>query len=145
MENAKEFFQQILNIDRQIDSKFEQLERLKSLATKVTSVMRETAAKPSNVSRSTENSVEKIILLQNELNAEIDQYVDMKQTAYGILKEMKNEKQRRCLEYRYLLGKSFEAIAEEMGYSYFGICKLHSRALQSADEIFIKIREVDRS
>lgn len=146
--SAKEFFQKIPQIDRKIDAKVEQLERLKALATKVTPTMCSDSGKPSGTSRTMENAVDKIIDLQNELNADIDRFVDMKRKANEILRQMQSEKQRRCLEYRYLLGKTFEAIAFEMDYSYFGVCKLHGRALQSAEEILKKSEEltkVDRS
>lgn len=146
MENrAKRFFQKIRDIDKQIDAKFEQLERLKALATKVTATISGDGAKPSGASRTMECSVDKIIDLQNELNAEIDRLVGMKCQANRILQQMQNENQRRCLEYRYLLGKTFEAIAFEMGYSYFGICKLHGRALQSAEEILKKSEKITES
>lgn len=133
--SAKEYFQQIRNSDKQIAMKFEQLERLRTLSAKVTATITGESARPSGVSRSMENCVDKIIDLQEELKAEIDRFVDLKCEAYAILRRMPDAKQRICLESRYLLGKTFEAIAVDMGYSYVGVCKLHGRALKSADEI----------
>lgn len=143
--SAKEFFQQIRHIDKQIDMKHEQLLRLEALATKVTATVSGDAGKPSGASRTMENTTDKIIDLRNELNADIDRLVDMKREANEILRHMPNEKERRCLEFRYLLGKSFEATALEMEYSYFGICKLHGRALQSAEKFLKKSKEFSRS
>lgn len=140
-QSAKEFFQSIRNLDRQIDVKYEQLERLKALATKVTATITGNPGKPSGVPRTMESTMDKIIDLQKELNAEIDRFVDMKVEASGILRQIENRKQRLCLEYRYLCGKTLEWTANEMGYSYFGICKLHGRALQSAEEIMQKNSE----
>ncbi len=132
--DVKEFFQQIRHIDKQIDVKFERLERLKALATKVTATMSETSSKPSGVSRSMENSVDKIILLQEELNADIDRYVDLKREAGEIIRQIQNEKYRRVLESRYLLGKTWEAIAVDMDMTYQGVCQIHGRALQEAEK-----------
>lgn len=140
-QSAKEFFQGIRNLDKQIDAKYEQLERLKALATKVTATISGDSGKPSGVSRTMESTVDKIIDLQMDLNAEIDMFVDMKRDANEIIRQMENHKQRLCLEYRYLCGKAWEWIADEMGYSYFGICKLHGRALQAAEEIMQKNSE----
>lgn len=134
--DVKEFFQQIRHIDKQIDVKFERLERLKTLATKVTATMSETSSKPSGVSRSMENSVDKIILLQEELNADIDRYVDLKRAAGEIIRQIQNEKYRRVLESRYLLGKTWEAIAVDMDMTYQGVCCIHGRALQEAEKFF---------
>lgn len=135
MTEAKEFFQQIRNIDQQIDTKCEHLERLKSLSTKITSTMKEDVVKSSGSGRTMENSVEKIIELQAEINEEIDRYIDLKKEAILIIEKLENEKHRRILEERYLLGKTFEQISVDMDYSYFGICKLHGSALNAADVV----------
>lgn len=133
--SAKEFFQQIRSVEKQIDVKCEQLERLKSLATRVTAAISQVSSRPSGVSQSMENSVDKFIALQDELDADINKFTKMRKEAYGILRKMTNEKQRICLESRYLLGKTWEAIAADIDMSYQGVCKLHGRALQSAEEI----------
>lgn len=138
---AKEFFQQIRHIDKQIDMKHEQLIRLEALATKITATVSGDVGKPSGASRTMDNTMDKIIDLRNELKADINRLVDMKREANELLRHMPNEKERCCLELRYLLGKSFEATALEMGYSYFGICKLHGRALQSAEKFLKKSKE----
>lgn len=132
---VKLYFQGIRNIDKQINVKFEHLERMKALATKVTATMSDIPSKPSGVSRSMESSVDKIIMLQNELNADIDRYVDLKREAGEIIRQIQNEKYRRVLESRYLLGKTWEAIAVEMDMTYQGVCKTHGRALQEAEKI----------
>lgn len=138
---AKKFFQEIRNIDKQIDVKCEQLEQLKALATKVTATMSDISVKPSGVSRSMENSVDKIIMLQNEINADIDRLVDLKREANDIIRQIPNEKYRRVLENRYLLGKTWEAIAVGMNMTYQGVCKLHGKALQEAN-IYLEERGI---
>lgn len=143
--SAKDFFQQIRDIDRQIDTKHERLVRLEALSTKTTATLSGDCGKPSGTSRTMENTVDKIIDLRNELNAEIDRLVGLKREADRILRAMPKEKERRCLENRYMLGKTFEAIAVEMGYSSRGIRKLHGRALQTAEIFFEKNREFSES
>lgn len=132
--DVKEFFQQIRHIDSQINGKMEQLDRLKALATKVTSAMSEAGARTSGPSRGIENIIDKIIALQEELNADIDRYVDLKRAANGIIGRIENEKYRRVLESRYLLSKTWETIADEMGMTRQGVLKLHGRALQEAEK-----------
>lgn len=135
MNEAKEFFQQIVNIDRQINVKCEHLERLKSLATKVTSVMRADAVSSNgSVSRSMENSVDKILELRDEINADVDRLVDMKKQAYNIIRQIPNEKRRRCLEEKYLNGKTYESIADALEMSIRGVKKLNKKALIDAEK-----------
>ena len=134
--DVKEFFQQIRHIDGQISVKIEQLDRMKALATKVTTEMSEAGTRTSGPSRGMENTIDKIIALQEELNADIDRYVDLKRAANGIIGRIENEKYRRVLESRYLLGKTWETIAAEMGMTCQGVLKLHGRALQEAEKFF---------
>lgn len=134
--DVKEFLQQIRHIDSQINGKMEQLDRMKALATKVTAAMSEAGARTSGPSRGMENTVDKIIALQEELNADIDRYVDLKRAANGIICRIDNEKYRRVLESRYLLGKTWETIAAEMGMTRQGVLKLHGRAIQEAQKYF---------
>lgn len=138
---AKKFFQEIRNIDKQIDVKCEQLEQLKALATKVTATMSDISVKPSGVSRSMENSVDKIIMLQNEINADIDRLVDLKREANDVIRQIPNEKYRRVLESRYLLGKTWESIAVGMEMTYQGVCYLHGMALQEAENFLPQISD----
>lgn len=132
---AKEFFQQLWDIEKQIGVKVEQLERLKSLATKVTAVMSEAGSRPSGASRTTEDTMAKIIDLQNELNAEISRLLDLKCDAYAIIRLIPNEKQRRSLEYRYLNCNTVEKVGEKLGCSTKWAGKIINAALKEAEKI----------
>lgn len=133
---AKKFFQEIRNIDKQIDVKDERLERLKARATKVTATMSDVSVKPSGVSRGRENSMDDIIELKEEIDADIARLVKLELKANDIIRQIQNEKYRRVLESRYLLGKTWESIAVGMGMTYQGVCKLHGKALQEAEKFF---------
>lgn len=133
-QSAKAFFQQVRNIDKQIDVKYQQLERWKTLATKVTPTLSGAGGGSGGVSRSLENSVEKIVAVQEELEADIAKYTEMAREANAKINGLRDEKQRRCLDSFYLQGKSFEEIAEEMNYSVPGVKKLRNLALRAVDE-----------
>lgn len=132
-QSAKAFFQQVRNIDKQIEVKFRQLERWKALATKVTPTLDSCNGGSGGVSRSLENSVEKIVAVQDELEADIAKYTDLAREANAKINRLRDEKQRRCLDSYYLQGKSFETIAEEMNYSVIGVKKLRDNALKSIE------------
>lgn len=138
---AKKFFQEIRNIDKQIEVKCERLERLKARATKVTATMSDISTKPSGVSRSMEDSTDKIIMLKNEIKADINRLADLELEANGVIRQIQNEKYRRVLESRYLLGKTWESIAVDMDMTYQGVCYLHGGALQEAEKFFPKISD----
>lgn len=133
-QSAKAFFQQLWDIEKQVSVKEEQIERLKSLATKVTATMSEANSRPSGASRSTEDAMVKIIDLQNELNAEISRLVDLKCEAYAILRLIPNEKQRRSLEYRFLNCNTMEKVGEELGCSTYWARQIIKAALAEAEK-----------
>lgn len=136
--SAKAFFQQLWDIEKQIGVKAEQVERLKSLATKVTAAMSEANSRPSGASRSTEDVMVKIIDLQNELTTEIGRLVDLKREAYTIIRLIPNEKQRRSLEYRYLNCNTMEKVGEKLGCSTYWARETIKAALAEAEKIMKK-------
>lgn len=132
-QSAKAFFQQVRNIDKQIDVKYQQLERWKTLATKVTPTLSGAGGGSGGESR-IENCVAKIVEVKEELEADIAKYTEMAREANAKINGLRDEKQRRCLDSFYLQGKSFEEIAEEMNYSVPGVKKLRNLALRAVDE-----------
>lgn len=136
--SAKAFFQQLWDIEKQVMVKAEQIERLKSLATKVTAAMSEVNSKPSGASRSTEDAMVKIIDLQNELSAEVNRLLDLKCEAYAIIRQIPNEKQRRSLEYRFLNCNTMEKVGEKLGCSTYWARETIKAALAEAEKIMKK-------
>lgn len=127
---AKEELRQIKMLDERIENNTEELARLKSMATKVTSVMSgESVSRTRNTDTMTD-VVAKIISLQDKLNADIYKYVDLKESVLERLKRLDNSAYYGILYRRYFLYKTWEQIACEMNYTYQWICELHGRALQ---------------
>lgn len=141
--DAKDFFQQIRHVDKQINMKYEQLEQLKALAIKVTANISESSARVSGPARGMENTIEKIIALQEELNTDIDRYVNLKRAANEIVRQIRNEKYRYILVNRYLLDKTWETIAAELQMTYQGVCHVHGKALQEAEKFLEKDGKFD--
>jgi len=78
----------------------------------------------------------KIVDLENEINADIDQLVDLKREMVGIIKAVENPEHQTLLELRYLCFKTWEQIAVMMSYSIEYTFRLHKKALE-----FVKIPE----
>lgn len=127
--DAKTYLMQIINIDQQINSKLEQLTRLKALATHTTSTISDMPKSHNNNSR-LESSVLKIIEMEHFIDSEIDRLVDLKAEASQQISLMKDARCRLILEARYINGETWEAIAAEMNYSVRNVQNLHGKALQ---------------
>ena len=126
---AKEYLGQAYRIDQRINSKLDQVLSLRSLVTKATSTLCHDKIKSS--AQSMEDTIAKIIDLQEEINSDIDQLVDTKREIVSVIKRIQNPEHQTLLELRYLCFKSWEQIAVDMHYCIQNVYKLHDRALAS--------------
>ena len=128
--SPKEYLNQAYWLDRRIDSKLEQLSALKNMATKTTSVMSDDVVSHTRNVHSAQDIIVKMIDMQNEINADIDRLVDLKREIMHVIKAVKNPEQQTLLELRYLCFKSWEFVAEQMGYNVRHIYRLHDEAIE---------------
>ena len=131
MENIKAYLLEIRYIDGTINRKLEELDKLKSLAERVTRTYSDMPSAAYSSTSQTEDVIVKIIDLSNEINADIDRLVDMKAEVRQMIERLENPEYRNILSLRYLCEKTFEAIAVETGYTYQWVCVLHGRAVKS--------------
>ncbi len=139
--NIKEYLSQAKYLDAQIDSKVRQLTRLRSLATKCTSAITGMPHSKSADTSSMENSITKLIDLENEINDEIDKLVNLKEEIMKVIKCVDKLEHRMILEKRYIDFKSWDRIASEMFFNRRYVHKLHGRALENAAKIYGKMKE----
>ena len=128
---AKEYLGQAYRLDQRINSKLEQVLSLRDLTTKATATMSDMPGGRSRNVYKMQDIIAKIIDLENEINADIDQLVDLKRDIVAIIKAVENPEYQTLLELRYLCFKTWEQIAVDMGYELRYLHKLHHRALGS--------------
>jgi DNA-directed RNA polymerase specialized sigma subunit len=127
---AKVYLNQAYWLDRRIDSKLEQLSALKDMATKTTSAINDDVVSHTRNVHSMQDVIAKIIDMQTEINADIDRLVDLKSEIMHVIKAVKNPEHQTLLELRYLCFKSWEYVAEQMGYNVRHIYRLHDEAVE---------------
>jgi DNA-directed RNA polymerase specialized sigma subunit len=134
--NAKKYLSQAIWLDQMIDSKLEQLEELKCLATKVTTHFTQEKIHKGIIETSPmESIIVKVIDQENEINADIDRLVDIKKDIQDTIKKMDDMNQQLLLEFRYLSGKSWDEIALAMGYDPRTIFRIHGKALKEFEKM----------
>lgn len=127
----KAFLGQAYNLDKRIETKLEQIDALRSLATRATSTLTDMPRSPSPDPHRTESVVTKIADLSVEAEREIDKLVDLKREISSIIEWVENPEQRLLLELRYLGYQTWDTIAQRMGYSNRRVLQLHKLALES--------------
>ena len=127
---AKEYLGQAYRLDQRINSKLEQVLSLRDLTTKATATMSDMPGGGSRNVYRMQDIIGKIIDLENEINADIDQLVDLKRDIVAIIKAVENPEYQTLLELRYLCFKTWEQIAVQMNYSTKYVFDLHRTALK---------------
>lgn len=136
---AKEYLQQLKRLDTLINQKIKELDELRSIST-VGSVDYSTERVQSSHSQDAPfvRIVHRMIELEQEINAEIDNFVDTKHLIINQIHTLRNTDYIMLLFKRYVEYKSLERICVEMNFSYDYIKHLHGYALKAFEETVLK-------
>ena len=132
---AKEYFEQALTLNKRINSKLDHLSTLREMTTKASITLSDMPRSSSRNMYQMQDIISKIVDLENEINGDIDRFVDMKREYMRIIGEIRNPVFQLVMEQRYLCCRTWEKISEELGYDLRWIHRLHGRALQEAEEV----------
>lgn len=127
---AKQYLKQARYLDERINTKITQVSSLHDLATKATSTLSDMPGSPTRNTHRMEDIIIKILMLENEINADIDNLVDLKDEILSVINSVEDEECRLLLEKRYLNFEQWEDIAAEMCTGVKNIYRLHDKALK---------------
>ena len=128
--DAKEYLSQAYRIDQRINSKLEQVMSLRALLGKATGTLSGTPKAATPNLHSMEDTICKMVDMENEINDDIDTLVDLKAEIMACIKQISNPEYQTLLELRYLCFKRWEEIAVDTGYSLRRLYELHNSALE---------------
>ena len=131
----KEYLEQAIYLDQRINSKLTQVENLRGLASKVTTVYGDTPSGQHDNSR-LEKTIAKIIDLENDIDSDIDRLVDLKKEITETINQIPDLRYRTILDMRYLSFRTWEQIAVALDHDIRHVYRLHGEALKE-----IKISE----
>lgn len=134
MSSVKEFLAQGIVLDSAINAKLEMLSELKHRGA-VTKSFLSAANAPSARSR-VEETVEKLLKLEESINSDIDRYVDLRESIASLIAQLPDLTQRTVLEQHYLAGKKWAEIADANFISLRNLMYLHKKALAVLDPIY---------
>ena len=130
--NAKEYLKQAYRLNELIKSDLAELESLKALATSISGInYGGERVQGGNLPGSRiESTVMKIIDLENEINREIDRYVDLKAAIRKAINAIPNQNEKLILRYRYIEFLQWPDIQERLGLEERQVFILHGKALK---------------
>jgi DNA-directed RNA polymerase specialized sigma subunit len=134
---TKEYLSQAYRLDQRINSKIEQLDRLRATTRRTTvSYGGERVSSTRNVT-SMEDTIIHLMESEHALNREIDRFVDTKWEIQQTIDLVAEVSCRLLLELRYLCMMRWEEIAGEMGICRAYTYRLHHQALDYVETILM--------
>ena len=127
--NAKDFMMRGINLERRVETIKDQIEHYKALVNDC-SVTYSDSPKSTASNYKLEECTQKIMDLQEELCSAMADLVDVTCEIARAIQKLGDYDYQDLLVKRYVLGKTWEKIAEEMNYELRYIHKLHGKALR---------------
>lgn len=134
---AKEYLRQLLNLERLIEAKRLECERLDAMSKKVTSVLSNCKVDSSHSNRN-EDIVIRVIELKKDISEQMKAYVKLQTKISKEIDEIENVRYRSLLIMRYVNCLKFEEISEKMHYGMRWVLTLHKEALKEFDRLHNK-------
>ena len=133
---AIDYLKKIGVLDAQINNDIDEIAQLEALATKTTSVMGGERVQASASQDKMADCVVKIAELKERLSEEILALLDYKNEVRQVISNVCDANCCSLLHKRYFLGRKWEEIAVEMGYTYQWVSDgLHQRALAQVQKV----------
>jgi DNA-directed RNA polymerase sigma subunit (sigma70/sigma32) len=127
----KEYLKQAYRLDITINSRLKELEDLKCLVYSLpTSQYGDRVQTTKNNEAPFVRQLEKVWRLENTITAEIDKFIDLKAEMRQAIDELENTDECLVLRKRYIHGKTWEKIAEELVADRSTVLRWHAKALK---------------
>lgn len=131
---AKEFFQSVLEAQRELKLIRKKREHYLDMATG-TSGMSETNIRSSGKRSRVEAAALELVELADQLDKEAEIYVERVKLAEQIIQKLEKPRYRQVLTLRYLAGHSWRTVADEMDYADVNSAfHVHGWALRAAEK-----------
>ena len=130
---AREYLDQIRRLDQLINSKLTILSSLEASANRTTGTMEsETVSHTRNV-HALQDTIAKILDLKEEVNADIDCLVDLREEALHVIQRLDDASCQTVLTLRYVWLKPWDAVAAALSYNLRSVYKVRDRAIAKLD------------
>ena len=127
---SKEYLRQAYRLDQKIQSDIEEVTRLRAMSVSISAPVsgeKVQASPPSDAPFA--RCVEKILLLEEKINAEIDVLVDLKEQIRGVIAAVADTDEQMVLRCRYIHNMTWEEIGGKMKANARTIRRWHGAAL----------------
>lgn len=138
----RDYLCQAYRLDQKIDSNIREVSNLRKMMGSISSPVLGDRVQTSRPAEAPfVRSVEKIMALEETINAEIDVLVSLKEQMRGVIAAVPDTDERMVLCYRYIHNLTWEQISDELNESVSTVKRRHKSALEHVvlPENFIQI------
>lgn len=128
-QQAKDYFAQIRKTDRLIQRLKGTVATLRSGLTSQSYELKPDKVQSSGAKNPLESTMIKILDLERQITARIDELATMRNDTFSMIKNVPNLDQQNILIGRYIQLKEWDDIAAELSFSPKWVLKLHGKAL----------------
>lgn len=133
---TKEYLRQIKQLDNRIDNRLKELCQFSELAYKITAASPDSERVQSTPHDKMAMAVARIVDMQKEINALVDEYVDKKAALVLQIESLPDRAQYDILYKRYVLYMSWDDISYETKYTKRNVLFIHGKALLEFEEMY---------
>ena len=142
-QRAKDYFAQIRKTDRLIQRLTDTVNTLRSSLTSQSYELKPDKVQTSGPKDTLGGTIVKIMSLEDDINAQIDELATMKKDAFNMISKIPDLDQQNVLIGRYIQMKKWEDLAAEFEYTTQWLCEIHGKALLSCCVVNADFLNVD--
>jgi hypothetical protein len=132
---AREYLGQVQVLDTRIESKLNQIRALRELVTNPCGHISGMPHNPSPDRQPIQSVVSKIADLEKDVDADVDELVNLKQNAINMLQLLMNPYHTQLLELRYIDRETWKTIADKLPFCESHLYRLHAEALDNFEKL----------
>lgn len=126
---TKEYLSQVSRINKMINNKLSEVYQIKTLACSISVAVGEERVQSSGSQDRLGNTVAKFVDLEKEVDVMIDELIEKRKILINQIDSLENEIYYELLTLKYIKGDKLDKIADDMGYSFRQITRIHGAAL----------------
>ena len=131
---VKEYLKQAYRLDLRIDSDIAEMEHLREMACSISTPCLEERHDPNHPNEAPfVRSLEKMWLLEEKINSEIDHLGDLKAQMREVIEAVPDPDERMVLRYRYIHNMTWEKIGDALHADRTTVYRWHNTAIRHAE------------
>lgn len=135
---TKSYLDQVERLDRMIQNKLYEINKLKNIATSITIAPKEVNVQVSSDKDRMGSAVAKLLDLEKETENLVDDYINKRKRIIEQIDNIEDTNMYHVLSERYIMRKDLSVIAVEMGYSFKQVCRIHGNSLVEFEKLYGK-------